>query len=183
MTILELIVLGLDLNGICRGPTMNLAEDLMLFFTLLFIWCLYSSVVLCQCFYSHFPGIGTDTQKTCPKSRRQGLGQRFLQFHEFELGQVYLLLHGRDKLKLLRYSFLMGRQGGSSILHDLWLFSFKMACFFIRGLFGPEDSLITTTTNSVCVSVGSLLFLQSIFICVISFYIQNYPEDIGTILF
>lgn len=94
MTILELIVLGLDLNDIYRGPTMNLAEDLMLFFTLLFIWCLYSSVVLCQCFYSHFPGIETDTQKACPKSRRQGLGQRFLQFHEFELGQVYLLLHG-----------------------------------------------------------------------------------------
>lgn len=71
----------------------------------------------------------------------------------------------RDKLKLLRYSFLMGRQAGSSILHDLWLFSFKMVCFFIRGLFSPEDSLITTTTtNSVCVSVGSLLcFLTKYF--------------------
>ena len=32
MTILELIVLGLDLNDIYRGPTMNLAEDFMLFF-------------------------------------------------------------------------------------------------------------------------------------------------------
>lgn len=79
----------------------------------------------------------------------------------------------------------MGRQAGSSILHDLWLFSFKMACFYISGLFGPEDLLITTTTtNSVCVSVVVYsVFLQSIFICVISIYVHDYPVDIGTILF
>lgn len=61
---------------------------------------------------------------------------------------------------MFRYSFLMGRQAGSSVLHDLWLFSpLRWLTFFIKGLFGPEDSLlITTTTNSICVFVYSLFY-------------------------
>lgn len=32
-------------------------------------------------------------------------------------------------------------------------FPFKMAYFFMKGLFGPEDSLISTiATNSICIA-------------------------------
>lgn len=66
----------------------------------------------------------------------------------------------RDTLKL-RSDIVFSWEGRQEVLFYMiyGFFPFKMAYFFMKGLFSPEDSLITTiTTNNICIdiSVGSL---------------------------
>lgn len=100
---------------------MNLAQILKFSHTLcnLVSLQLYSYV---QYFYSHFPGIDTECQKdekTCLSHEDKVWDRVLFNFIILNWVKSICLYKGKDKLKLCSDSFLMGRQTGSSLLHDL----------------------------------------------------------------